>query len=203
MMNVQAAYGVCKDAAFVRHTTDEYSKWEQGAVVTLKDYMSSALTKFKTLKMKGLWESPSPEQEQIIALSAAVSSLKAKAAKPPSRKEKSEKKVEGKTTGPRKNEGAFAWKDVAPKSGDPKTKDFKGKTYHWCTNHAHSQWTLHNPHSFPNLCKLHPNYSTMESAWKEKGGGAGGTESQVSAADIKLNSALAEIDESESESDDY
>ena len=68
MMNVQAAYEVCKDAAFVRHTRDEYSKWEQGATMTLKDYMSSALTKYKTLKMKGQWEAPSPEQEQIIAL---------------------------------------------------------------------------------------------------------------------------------------
>jgi hypothetical protein len=205
MMNVQAAYEVCKDAAFVRHTRDEYSKWEQGATMSLKDYMSSALTKFKTLKMKGQWEAPSPEQEQIIALSAAVSSLKAKASKTTGKKvlAAGKKGTDGKTTGPRKNEGAFAWKDVAPKSGDPKTKDFKGKTYYWCTNHAHPQWTLHNPHSFPNLCKLHPNYSTMEAAWKEKGGDAGGGESPVSAADIKLNSALAEIDDSESESDDY
>jgi hypothetical protein len=68
MMNVQAAYMACKDADFVRHAKDEYSKWEQGATMSLKEYMASALTKYKTLKMKGMWEPPPrPEQEQIIA----------------------------------------------------------------------------------------------------------------------------------------
>jgi hypothetical protein len=81
IVNVQAAYKVCKDAAFVRHTRDKYSCWEQGAAMSLKDYMSSALTKYKTLKMKGQWEAPSLEQEQIIALSVAVSLLKTKVGK--------------------------------------------------------------------------------------------------------------------------
>jgi hypothetical protein len=43
---------VCKDADFVRHTKDEYSCREQGATMTLKEYMASVLTKYKTLKMK-------------------------------------------------------------------------------------------------------------------------------------------------------
>jgi hypothetical protein len=81
MMNVQTAYSVCKDADFVRHTKDEYARWEQGATMNLKEFMALALTKYKTLKLKGDWESPSPEQEQIIALTAAVSSLKTKAGK--------------------------------------------------------------------------------------------------------------------------
>jgi hypothetical protein len=79
MMNVQAAYMVCKDADFVRHAKDEYARWEQGANMSLKEYTNSCLLKYKTLIMKGVWEAPSPEQEQIIALTAAVSSLKFKA----------------------------------------------------------------------------------------------------------------------------
>jgi hypothetical protein len=67
MMNVQAAYMVCKDADFVRHANDEYARWEQGGNMSLKEYATSCLTKYKTLKMKGMWEAPSPEQEQIIA----------------------------------------------------------------------------------------------------------------------------------------
>jgi hypothetical protein len=207
MMNVQAAYEVCKDATFVRHTRDEYSRWEQGATMSLKDFMSSALTKYKTLKMKGLWEAPSPEQEQIIALTAAFSSLKAKASKvkggPKDKTPGGPKNPkDGKSKGGRRNEGVFAWKDVAPKSGDPLTKTFKGKTYHWCTNHENSQWTLHNPNSFPNLCKGHPDYAAKEAAWKASGGDASSSgDSGVTAADIKLESALAGIDE-ESESDE-
>jgi hypothetical protein len=45
MMNVQAAYMVCKDADFVRHAKDEYARWEQGANMSLKEYMNSCLLK--------------------------------------------------------------------------------------------------------------------------------------------------------------
>jgi hypothetical protein len=207
MMNVQAAYEVCKDAAFVRHTTrDKYSRWEQGATMSLKDYMASRLTKYKTLKMKGQWEAPSPEQEQIIALSAAVSSLHAKAGRNTSKSDTGEDKrvTEGKEKGPRKNEGASTWKDVASKSGDPKSKSFNGKMYHWCVSHNHPQWTLHNPTAFPNLCKCHPEYAKMEAAWNASGKeGAGSTESSVMADDICLDSALVKINGSDSETDDY
>jgi hypothetical protein len=111
MMNVQAAYMVCNDTDFVRHAKDEYMRWEQGATITLKQYMTSCLTKYKTLKMKGMWEALSPEQEQIIALTAEVSSLKYKAK---SGKGKSTSNGASKTTdkGPRKNDGNYAWKDV-------------------------------------------------------------------------------------------
>jgi hypothetical protein len=60
MMNVQAAYMACKDTDFVRFAKDEYRKWEQGANMSLKQYMNPCLKKFKTLKMKGIWETPSP-----------------------------------------------------------------------------------------------------------------------------------------------
>ena len=41
------------------------------------------------------------------------------------------------------NVGNFAWKDVAPKKDDPKTKEVNGKTYHWCPKHKAR--TLHKP----------------------------------------------------------
>jgi hypothetical protein len=78
MMNVHAVYVVCKDADFVRYAKDEYARWEQGANMTLKEYMALACTKYQTLIMKGQWEAPSPEQEQIMALTAAVSLLKSR-----------------------------------------------------------------------------------------------------------------------------
>ncbi len=60
MMNVQAAYMVCKDADFVRHAKDEYARWEQGASRSLKEYMASALNKYQALRMKGVWEAARP-----------------------------------------------------------------------------------------------------------------------------------------------
>jgi hypothetical protein len=70
-LNFHAVHMACQDAGFVRHAKDEYAKkWKHGATVSLKEYMASGLTKYKTLKMKGLSQAPSPEQEQIIALTA-------------------------------------------------------------------------------------------------------------------------------------
>ncbi len=193
MMNVHAAYVVCKDADFVRHAKDEYARWEQGANMTLKDYMESACTKYQTLV--GQWESPSPEQEQIIALTAAVSSLKSKTRKTDTGKPRDQGATR---SGPRKNDGEYAWKDVAPKAGEPNKKKVNGKDYFWCTRHKQPQWTLHNPDSFPNLGKFHPKYAELEAAWKA-GSDSTGT---ATAEDIKLESALAAIQDSESESED-
>jgi hypothetical protein len=200
MMNVQAAYMVCKDADFVRHAKDEYSKWEQGADMSLKQYMTSCLTKYKTLRMKGVWEAPSPEQEQIIALTAAVSSLRTRAAnksgsntktnapnKPTKKGDKTDK-----APYKSKNDGIFAWKDVAPGAGEPTSKVINGKTYYWCTHHPTPMWALHNPDTYPNLCRLHPKYKELEAAHKAKGG-----TTEMTANDIKINTALQAIEDSD------
>jgi hypothetical protein len=131
MMNVQAAYMVCKDADFVRHAKDEYARWEQGANMSLKEYMNSCLLNYKTLRMKGIWEAPSPEQEQIVALTAAVSSLKFKTKSGKSKPTSKEGSKQADEKGPRRNDGNFAWKDVALKAGEPTSKVMNGKAYYW------------------------------------------------------------------------
>jgi hypothetical protein len=197
MMNVQAAYMVCKDADFVRHAKDEYARWEQGANMSLKQYMTSCLTKYKTLRMKGVWEAPSPEQEQIIALTAAVSSLRTKAANKTGNNAKTNTsnkptKKGDKTPSKTRNDGIFAWKDMAPGAGEPTSKVINGKTYYWCTHHPTPMWALHNPDTYPNLCRLQPKYKELEAAHKAKGG-----TTEMTANDIKINTALQAIEDSD------
>jgi hypothetical protein len=166
--------------------------------MTLKGYMGLCLTKFKALKMKGLPEALSPEQEQIIALTAAVTSLKsksarsvkAKAADP--KKDKVAKSTDGRGS---RNTGTFAWKDVAPKANDPTSKVVKGRTYYWCTHHTNPMWALHNPNAFPNMCLLNPKYTEMEAAFKAKGG-------DQTAEDITLQDALLAIEDSDLSGED-
>ncbi len=204
MMNVQAAYMACKDADFVRFAKDEYAKWGQGATMSLKEYMNSCLIKFKTLKMKGMWETPSPEQEQSIALTAAVTSLRTKATKTRTDKTGDKKKdLANVGKGPRRNDGVFAWKDVAPKEGEAKKKVVKGKTYFWCTHNTNPMWALHNPDAFPNLCRLHPKYTELERAWKSASGSTSyDNKSKMSANNMKLKMAMASIQDSGSEEED-
>jgi hypothetical protein len=47
----------------------------------------------------------------------------------------------------------------------------------------------------PNLCRLHPKYTELEAAHKAKGGAK-----EMSANDIKINSALRAIEDSDDES---
>jgi YHS domain-containing protein len=203
LMNVHAAYINCKDADFVRHAKDEYARWEQGASMTLKEYMDSAGTKYETLVMKGQWEAPSPEQEQILALTAAVSSLRSKATKSGGGGASKGKDAAALGKLARKNDGVYAWKDVAPKAGEAIKKEVKGKTYFWCTRHKQPQWSLHNPSAFPNLCKYHPNYAALETAWKASTGDTDvrtKTNKDATAEDMKLSTALAAIQDSDDNS---
>jgi hypothetical protein len=132
-------------------------------------------------------------------VSSLKSITKAKAASSKTGNKKKDLAEIGK--GPRKNSGDFAWKDVAPKKGDPRSKVVKGKTYHWCTHHTTPLWTLHNPDSFPNLCRYNPKYAELEKAFS---GGAGDSDGdkEPTAADMKLADALAAIQESDEEEDD-
>jgi hypothetical protein len=132
-------------------------------------------------------------------LTAAVSLLKSRAGRTTGGKGTPGKPREQRDTRtPQKNDGAYAWKDVAPKAGKPNKKKVKDKTYFWCTCHKQPQWTLHNPDSFLNLCKYHPKYSELEAAWK-----AGTSEPNNATADnIQLDTALAAMQDSESESED-
>ena len=110
----------------------------------------------------------STEELEIEALNASVQDLRAtnnkigkalqaRITKPrkgmPSKKPFSPKKG----FGARANTGKYAWKDVVPKSGDPKTMDKNGKTYHWCPHHK--AWTLHTAEN----CRM-----SKEFDWKMK-----------------------------------
>jgi hypothetical protein len=168
--------------------------------MSLKEYMNSCLIKYKPLRMKGVWEARSPEQEQIIALTAAVSSLKFKA-KSGKAKPASKESSKSADNGTRRNDGNFAWKDVIPKADEPTSKAINGKTYYWCTHHTNPMWALHNPTPFPDLCRLHPKYTEMEVAHKAKKRGATGGKDPT-AVDIQLSQAMATIGDSGSEVSD-
>lgn len=43
----------------------------------------------------------------------------------------------------RESDQSHAWKKVKPKDGEPQTKVFSGRTYHWCR--FHEAWTMHAP----------------------------------------------------------
>jgi hypothetical protein len=63
-------------------------------------------------------------------------------------------------------------------------------------------WAQHNPDSFPNLCRLHPKFAELEAAWTAKGGAPAESKGTPTAADMKMEQAMAAIQDSDTESED-
>jgi hypothetical protein len=93
-----------------------------------------------------MWQAPTASDKEIIALRAQIASLKSPTnpGKSPTNPGKKEKVPDKKKKFEKKKEStSYAWKTVAPKTGEPVKKTVGEKTYHWCVKH--SAWTLHTP----------------------------------------------------------
>ena len=146
-LNLFTGYEAWSDEKFRQYISKKRDDYEDGTNpnLTPKQLMTYAENKFNTIKRDHKWNSLSPDQEKVVALSTTVRELQdtnlklATAFK--SQSKKSNKKG-------RSNTDKWAWKKDPPKDSDPKTKQFNHKTYHWC--HKHQMWTLHKPSE----CKL-------------------------------------------------
>jgi hypothetical protein len=140
LINLFSAYGAVPDKKFVEQMERQKDKFDDGEDVTVKTLMQVALIRYKDRKRSGLWQAPSAEEEQIIALTAQVKGLQKKKNGVSSKSTKDKKSDATKT--PRRNDDPkYAWKLVAPKPGEPTTKEWSKKTYHFCPNHQ--AWCLH------------------------------------------------------------
>ncbi len=90
------------------------------------DFMNAARKHYKDLLLSKEWMKMDERQQSILALQTEMEEVKAQAA---IGKRKNESR--GKSS----SSNEWAWKKVPPRPGEPKTKRYKGKTYHWCTNH--------------------------------------------------------------------
>jgi hypothetical protein len=98
------------------------------------DFMNAARKHYKDLLLAKEWMKMDKKQQSILARQTEIEEVKAQTAKG---KRKSDSR------GKQSASNEWAWKKVTPRPGEPKTKKFKGKTYHWCTNHK--LWCLHKP----------------------------------------------------------
>jgi hypothetical protein len=137
--NVIRGYEKVPDTNFKEWMSRKVDEYEEGADIEIHELMNKALNKYKTRLLKKEWNVPSKEQEQIIALTAQLSKM-------------SNKKGSAKVTQGKKNkdkpksdkDASWAWKKVAPKEGEGKTKTVKGRSYMWnsCVNHP-NRWITH------------------------------------------------------------
>ena len=112
--------------------------------MTYEQLMDWALNKFRARVESEQWCQRTIEEETIIALHAQVKQLlsSARADKKGGKDGKSKRKSKGKLkASDRKGGTSNKWKKVAPKEGEPITKQEGEKEWHWCSKHK--AWTKH------------------------------------------------------------
>jgi hypothetical protein len=141
---------------FMLYIRQQHEDYPDGKLTTIthKALMTSATCKFDWLKTKGLWGVKSPDNKKIVAMTAALNTLKGQLKLGPKlsaianegkkKGYKKDKKKNRKNTynrqGQKKDE---AWKKEPPKDSEKRKKEVGKYTYHWCEHHM--AWTLHKP----------------------------------------------------------
>lgn len=155
--NLFRAYAACSDGNFVKYISDRQSEWEDGAELTAQQLMLKAVTKFKTLQTKEIWEAPTKEQERLIALEAVVDSQKKKISE--MKKSVGRKRATGKNddsgSGKRpksddNKKGKPEWMSQKPKDEDlKKSREWNRKQWYFCGKETGGKcagvWRQHKP----------------------------------------------------------
>jgi hypothetical protein len=144
MASIFEAYQAVDDEGFVRYIQDKENSYEDGTLEQLnaEALMDIAESKYKTMKVKGLWKtgantpSGKTDKDEFVALKATMKDAM---------KHLNSTRQRG---GQVRNQftGKWAWKAVAPTGTQPRTFHFEGKDYVACPNHPPSQWALAEGH---------------------------------------------------------
>ena len=142
------AYRTIKDEEFKNFISHIQNEYEMGRrTLTLDELLTETDSKYNILITREEWKERTSDQEEIIALRAQIDSLKRKGTASGGNKKKSEKKDSDKKKkndksgkkGAIKYSGKQAWRNEAPKSGEPNTKTHEGKQWKYCRHH---KWNL-------------------------------------------------------------
>jgi hypothetical protein len=132
LVNLFKGYKSASDDKFFDYINRKESDYDEGGDVTETSLMAGALVKYKARKLTQSWGKPTKEQNQILALTAQLEKMSSKKGpNPPAKKKDSNK------------ENKWAWKNVQPKEGEPRTKTFEGKEYHCNCKFHPGKWVCH------------------------------------------------------------
>lgn len=153
LINIFKGYLACSDRQFIQYIRQKKDIYDEGGEVTIDTLMNDAQNKYKNLVLEQQWNSLSPEEEKLIALTARFEELKDKNLKlsknltrPKPKPNSYDKKSKPKSK--KQIDKNYAWKKIPPKSGQSQVLKRDSKTYYWCPEHL--AWCIHKP----NECHL-------------------------------------------------
>ena len=207
MTNLFKAYAACSDTTFVRYISDIQTKWEEGEDVDANKLMERAANKYKIMKTKEVWNTPSAEQEKLVALQAQLTSLNKKYDAKKSKLERIKKRKGDKSGGdkggkkPKDKLKKPAWFTKRPKDSElTKPREWNGYVWHYCSPETGGKcdgvYRIHKPSE----CKSVRKTTDKSEAKKDKEG-----KSKSKSKDVIISEALSklrsEADEDDSDSD--
>ena len=132
LVNLFTAFKSHEDKEFSDYIKFKLRAYQDNTLdLTATELMELALQQYKVLTTSGEWMKKTPEQLEILAMRVQLEAAKQSKTKKKTPKGKSDK-----------NKDKFAWKDVAPKDGEPLEKTVNGKDYFHCPHHGTTQWVL-------------------------------------------------------------
>jgi len=128
----------CDDTTFVDYMGRKEEQHEDNAITSFTnvDLMKIAHEKHKTLNDKKQWKKKTKKELDFIALKAKLAATRKRLTQNPAKPKESDRKA-----GP-KNDGEWAWKSIAPRTGEARMKANKGKECIHCPHHGDTQWVL-------------------------------------------------------------
>ena len=129
LTNLFQAYAACSDQTFVKYISDIQSQWEDNEkTLTVNQLMDKAVTKFRMLQTKQVWEAPTPQDEKIIALEAKIKQMTNK------KKSKRSNGGDDKEKGKRQKKEKPKWMFQRPKDEDlKKPREWNNTKWWWCS----------------------------------------------------------------------
>jgi len=205
MINLFKGYAAAKDANFIKYIDTKKDMYDEGEDITSKQLMRFALNRYKIRCRAQVWGALTPEEKQIVAMSANLNELKdqnlqlSKSIKTRKGRQK-QKQGDGDEDSPQPGEIPAekknrAWMLVAPKDGEPHHKTVKGfeGTMHWCPEHK--KWGGHK------IDACEKQKSRLEKEKKEKGGPAKDRHQRNKAYAATLTALMEDVADTDSDSD--
>ena len=142
LTNIFKAYNTVPDNTFNRYVAAKEDSYDDGVHITADSLMLQCANKYKILVQQGIWNAPTSEQKEIVALKAEIKKFSSYKSKNHSPYEKQRQDKVDPNKFKKKKKPDEAWNKIPPTPEERgKGKEVKGKTYHWCPNHR--AWTRH------------------------------------------------------------
>lgn len=171
LSNLFKGYQAVADKTFLKYIGGKQEKYEEGKQYTPDQLMQLADNKFRLLKEKGTWDTPSESEEKILALEARINEL-TKSAKSSTKVKRKKKASDSEEEAPpkksmRKSKGKEKpkWMSQRPKEEDlKKPRTWNGQKWWFCHKDTggkcNGMYRIHKPQECKGMARSNAQSST-------------------------------------------